>query len=278
MICNILENYKDSTLKKLFNTLKSTYFNDTDINKNLDVTLTFGKVTRPTKDIAEFSIDETQIKNLKQNKTAKCTITFNEDVEFNKDILIEAMLHELTHLYQLSQDIDRFTADNQVSHDAIFLKKLKEIQRKSNINIRVELHPDEITPQKDIDRLIKNLYKDFSIITFIQKQQYDIPIATTIIPNQCLSIITNYIKKIYSNYKICLITEQIPNEKYVNEKIIKSSITNVLGDRKSTIYENYTDLTTLIKSKQLNIHYTEIDTLDNNDLIEWISLADYLVI
>lgn len=241
-----LENYSNQTLRALTTKLKNKYFSKDDINENIIINISFGDLKDPINNIAEVTIDSTQINNLKNNKKAHCDIKFNNKIEFNRDVLTEAILHELIHLYQLTQDPDKYTINE---HDTIFFDKLYEISKKSNIDIRINLSPQDVIPQNELDNTIKEITRDTHLIELTQPKNNTKQLA--IVPDSILLKIYDYTKKKLKNNIITI--SDSPSKK----ELKTNTITNILGNRKCDIYDNYKNIDSLIKNDELELHFTK---------------------
>lgn len=264
MICTLSENYKPQYLSNLFTELRNKYFSS-DINKNIKTSVRFDTVDKPKLDIANLLVSETEIKNLQNNEQCNVTVIFNNDIEFNRDALIESMLHELIHIYQLSKNVNDFKSEK---HTPLFQQKRKEIENKVNHPIRINMVPDDIISQNDLDKYIKTLNKSFKLIIIYKEQNNKKTIQSlALFPlNQdTLDLFNEYILFLRKNNKhvMSLDYKKTPEELH---KQIKENVNNIFGSRNFDVYYNINNFYEQLVFNELKPVFTNRSQL-SNDLI-----------
>lgn len=252
MICFLFENLKKSTLKKLFDNYKKVYF-DNEIRSNINVDIDYGVVSYPKETIAEFKISSTDLKNVKTNNPANCQIIFNKDIKFNTDDLKEALLHEMTHLWQLSKNPDKFEYTN---HDIEFSEKVAEIGEKFGSEIRINLTPNELSSQYIVNKTSKLLTSDLRLIVICTRT---IPVLATRISGEVLADVVEFIKKDLNSLELRSSTvEEVLED-------IDIDVVNAFGATRAEQHRNYKEF----KEKgSFDIKYSDINKFSQEKQFE----------
>lgn len=243
MLCFLFENLKKTTLKKLFELYKKTYF-DNEIRDNINVDIDYGIVSNPKETVAEFQISSKEFNNVKQNIPASCKIIFNKDINFNSDDLKEILLHEMTHLWQLSKNPDKFEYTN---HDIEFSEKLAEIGKKFGSEIRINLTPNELSSQYIVNKTSKLLTSDLRLIVICTRT---VPVLATRISGEVLTDVVEFIKKDLNSLELGSSTvEEVLED-------IDIDVVNAFGATRAEQHRNYKEFK---KTGSFDIKYSDIE-------------------
>lgn len=242
MITKLFEQKKNKpsikSLTQKFNILKKQYFDEGDFDNRIKVSLKYHNDDKRDW-LAGFLVTPDQIKQFLNGETINCFIylnntVFEENDHIDDSLIEEALLHEMIHLYQLSQEPEKYF-DTKDGHDELFLTKSKKISNKCGYKIRTFVDPTTVISHKALKEYSDNLLKKSVIVLFSKiDTELNSFYSASLIPEDIINNVVSYLKSNF-NDSISFI-DRVYGSFDINE--INKQIPLIFGRDPETIYKN----------------------------------------